>query len=109
MNSVNLIGVLASDPQGFGDNNAVVKTRIAVKREYRNSNGQYDTDFFQLVAFKNVGIFMLSYLKKGELVALNGKLTTSSWNDTNTGVTHTDTSIIVNSIERVIKKATTNQ
>lgn len=41
---------------------------IAVKRDYKNSVGQYDSDFIYINAWKNSAVYAARYLKKGDLV-----------------------------------------
>ena len=83
MNSVQLIGRLARDPevrysQG-GNNTCIARYTLAVRRRYKNANNEYDTDWINCVAFGKSGEFAEKYFKKGMLVAVNGWIQTGSY------------------------------
>ncbi len=53
--------------------------RIAVKREFKNFNGEYDTDFMKITLWEGVAINASQYLKKGDQVLVSGRVSTSKY------------------------------
>lgn len=58
---------------------SAVEFTIAVKRNYKNANGQYDSDFFNCVAFGKTAELISKYVKQGDLIAIDGKLQTRNY------------------------------
>jgi len=81
VNRVVLVGRLTRDPemkytpQGV----AVAQMGIAVDRFSKNDQGEYETDFFNVVAWRRSAEFAANYLTKGRLVSVDGRLQTRSW------------------------------
>jgi len=83
LNRVVLIGRLTKDPelrhtQG-SEPKAVANFSLAVDRNYKNSNGEKETDFFDIVAWRHRAEFVSNYFKKGQLVCVEGRLQRESW------------------------------
>lgn len=74
---------------------SVVSFRIAVDRKY--SKGEKQTDFFDVVAWKNQAEFICKYFRKGSLIALEGELQTRSY-QTKDGANRTVTEVIVKNV-----------
>ena len=72
---------------------SVVSFRIAVDRKY--SKGEKQTDFFDVVAWRNQAEFICRYFRKGSLIALEGELQTRSY-QTKDGANRTVTEVLVN-------------
>ncbi|MFI3132041.1 single-stranded DNA-binding protein [Mammaliicoccus sciuri] len=47
---------------------------IAVQREFKNSNDEYETDFISCIAFNETAEFINNYAKKGYLIGVEGDL-----------------------------------
>lgn len=47
---------------------------IAVQREFKNSNDEYETDFISCIAFNKTAEFLNNYAKKGYLIGVEGYL-----------------------------------
>ena len=81
VNRVVLVGRLTRDPetsytpQGV----AVAKMGIAVDSFSKDENGEYKTDFFNIVAWRRSAEFAQNHLTKGRLIAVDGRLQTRSW------------------------------
>ena len=72
MNKVFLVGRFASDPQQFVTTNGINQSRITIAcNDSWNKNESY---FFPCVAWQSTANFINTYLKKGDLVAVDGKL-----------------------------------
>ena len=77
MNKVYLIGNLTRDPEirTTGSGIAVCNFSIAVNRRFKNSQtGQAETDFFNIVAWRQLAELCSKYLAKGRKVAVFGAL-----------------------------------
>lgn len=83
MNSVNLIGRLTKniEIQYTTDNTAFTKFSIAVNRNFKNKNGEYEADFINCTAFKNNAEFLQKYFSKGQMVGISGCIRTRKWVD----------------------------
>lgn len=53
-----------------------VKNSLAIKNDYKNSNGEYDTEFVNIVVWGKSAEILVNYSSKGSLVAIEGRLTT---------------------------------
>ena len=81
MNIVALIGRVVADPEiKYTPNGIAVTTlRIAVDRRFKSQTGEKETDFFDVVAWRQSAEFAANYLTKGRLVAVEGRLQQRSW------------------------------
>ena len=105
MNNVTLIGRITKDVEiRYTQNqNACVMFTLAVNRDFRNPQGEYESDFISCVAWGNQADFMSRYVKKGYMLGINGRLQTRSY-QTNDGQTKVITEVIVNSVENLTPK-----
>ncbi len=58
----------------------VCSIRIAVDRDYKK-NGETETDFFDVVAWRATAEFICSYFSKGRMIAVEGRMQTRPWTD----------------------------
>ena len=83
MNEVQLVGRLARDPEvrySQGANpTAVGRYTLAVKRNFKNKDGDYDADFIPCVVFGVSAEFAQKYFRKGMLVGITGRIQTGSY------------------------------
>jgi single-strand DNA-binding protein len=82
LNKVILIGRLATDPElkYTPSGVAVTSFRIAVDRRMApNAAGEKETDFIDIVAWRQAAEFAANYLNKGRLVAVDGRLQIRNW------------------------------
>jgi single-strand DNA-binding protein len=82
LNKVILIGRLATDPElKYTPSGVAVTTfRIAVDRRMApNAAGEKETDFIDIVAWRQSAEFAANYLNKGRLVAVDGRLQIRNW------------------------------
>ena len=88
MNHCTMMGRLTRDPEvrhTKGDEpKTVVKFGLAVERDY-TIQGEKVADFFEIEAWQKTAEFVEKYLKKGQLIALEGKLRRSEWTKPETG------------------------
>ncbi len=76
MNRIVLVGRLTRDPEikYTSSGVAVANFSLAVDRPFRNAQGERDTDFINIVAWRKTAELCGQYLSKGRQVALEGML-----------------------------------
>ena len=76
MNKITLIGNLTHDPEVRSTPNGVTvcSFNIAVNRRFAGQDGQRQTDFFRINAWRQLGETCSRYLSKGRKVAVLGEL-----------------------------------
>lgn len=80
MNKVILMGRLTRDPDIRGEgNNLTARYSLAVDRRFKDSDGNYPTDFINIVVFGKGAEFAEKYLKKGTKVVVTGRIQTGSY------------------------------
>lgn len=82
LNRVVIAGRLVRDPDAktVGEN-TVANMRIAVDRDYLNSSGNRDSDFFDVVAWRGTAEFVTKYFSKGRNIIIDGRLQSRNWED----------------------------
>ena len=100
-NSVQLIGRLGKDPEvkTFGTKKKKVSFSIATSDSYKNQKGEKveDTQWHNIVMWDKLASIAEKYLKKGQEVAIEGKLVHRSYEDKN-GDKRYYTEVIVNEL-----------
>ena len=83
MNKVILIGNLTRDPEltETASGIAVCRFSIAVSRDYAGADGNRETDFFNITVWSKQAENCGKYLKKGNKVAVVGRLQNRSYDD----------------------------
>jgi len=76
LNRIVLIGRLVADPQlrYTQSGTAVANFRIAVDRPFSNQQGERETDFIDVVAWRKLAETIANNLNKGRLVGVDGRL-----------------------------------
>jgi single-strand DNA-binding protein len=76
INSVILVGRVATDPElKYTPSGIAVTTfRVACDRPFTNAQGVREADFIDVQAWRQAAEFAGTYLKKGRLVAVEGRL-----------------------------------
>ncbi len=84
-NKVQLIGNLGNDPEivTLESGKKLAKFSIATNESYKNNKGERvtDTQWHNVVAWGKTAEIIESFVTKGKEVAIEGKLTTRSWED----------------------------
>lgn len=106
MNSVQLVGNLARDPELRKTNSgiSVCTFTVACQRRFKNDNGQYDADFINCVAWRQTAEFVQKYFIKGNKIGLIGTLQTRSY-DAQDGSKRYVTEVVVDNVEFVAARA----
>ena len=84
MNQVVLMGRLTRDPElrHTGTGTAVASFTLAVDRGYASrDSGERQTDFIDIVAWRNTAEFVSKYFVKGQMAAVTGRLQIRDWTD----------------------------
>lgn len=78
LNQIVLVGRLTSDPQIEEVRNTKrIGITIAVPRAYKNADGEYDTDFIDVVLWNAIAENTAEYCRKGDLVGIKGRVQTT--------------------------------
>ncbi|HOK54983.1 MAG TPA: single-stranded DNA-binding protein, partial [Armatimonadota bacterium] len=81
LNQVVLIGRMGNDPElkYTPSGIAVASFRLAVNRNFKSQSGEQETDWIDIVTWRQSAEFAANYLGKGRLVAVEGRLQTRNW------------------------------
>lgn len=105
LNNVILIGRLTADPEvkEISKESKVARFTLAVGRRYKNSDGEYEADFIRCNAWNQLADLLSQYTKKGDQIAIEGELQTSSYVDEKE-VTRYVTDVRVNNVTFLANK-----
>ena len=84
MNQIVIMGRLTRDPELRHTPNgvAVASFSLAVDRGFAPKDGsERQTDFIDVVAWRNTAEFVSKYFTKGQMAAVTGRLQIRDWND----------------------------
>lgn len=70
---------------------------VAVDRNFKNQNGEYEADFITCVAWRQTAEFIGRYFGKGRMIALEGQLRSRTYEDKN-GTRHYVTEVFADSV-----------
>lgn len=85
LNNVVLMGRLVADPElrHTPTNLPVTTLTIAVDRRYVKQGAERETDFIDVVAWRNTAEFITRYFHKGSMIAITGSIQTRMYTDKN--------------------------
>jgi len=78
LNQIVIVGRLVRDPE-LRETEAgkkVTNITLAVPRSYKNTNGEYETDFIDCVLWTGIAENTSEYCKKGDLLGVKGRVQT---------------------------------
>jgi len=108
MNKIMLIGNLGRDPEMSytTSGTAVTKFSLAVSRQSKSPSGerQTETEWFNIVAWQRLAETCNSYLRKGNKVFIEGRLTQRKYTDRE-GNQRTSVEVIANDMEMLTPKS----
>jgi len=100
-NKVQLIGNLGNDPEiiNLESGKTLAKFAIATNESYKNAQGEKvaDTQWHNIVAWGKTAQIVEKYVTKGKEVAIEGKLTTRTWEDKD-GMKRYTTEVVCNEL-----------
>ena len=100
LNKAIIIGRLTKDPELKHTQSGVAVTNftVAVDRNFKNAQGEYDTDFIPVVVWRQQAEHCCKYLGKGRLVAVSGRIQVRSYDD-DQGVRRYVTEIVADEVQ----------
>lgn len=83
LNKIILMGRLARDPElkRTTSGTAVTSFSLACDRDFKSRSGDKETDFIEVVAWKNTAEFVSKYFSKGRMAVVDGRLQIRDWTD----------------------------
>ena len=83
LNKIILMGRLTRDPElrKTGNGTAVTSFTLAVDRDYKPQDGERETDFIDVVAWRGTAEFVSKYFTKGRMAVVEGRLQVRDWTD----------------------------
>ena len=77
------MGRMVKDPElrHTRSGTAVASFTLAVDRDRKDQNGEKETDFIEVVAWRNTAEFVSKYFTKGSVAVASGRLQIRSWTD----------------------------
>ena len=83
LNHIVLMGRLTRDPElrRTGSGVAVASFTLAVDRDYAVQGAEKETDFVDIVAWRNTAEFVSKYFTKGRMAVVSGRLQIRNWQD----------------------------
>src|SRR5205085_11774493 len=110
LNKIMLIGNLGRDPelQVTSDGTPVTKFSLAVSRSYNSSTGERkeETEWFNIVAWRNLAERCEKYLHKGSKVYIEGRITQRKYTDRD-GIQRTAVDVNASEMEILTPKSAT--
>lgn len=110
MNKVILSGYLTKDPELRRTTNgtAVASACVAVRRTVKEQDGNYGTDFINLVVWSSQAEFLNNYCKKGDMVELVGRWQTRTY-QANDGSNRIVNECVVESLQKISRSKDNEQ
>ena len=87
LNKIILMGRLTRDPElrRTQSGTAVTSFSLAVDRDFKSQGGDKETDFIDVVAWRNTAEFVSKYFTKGRMAVVEGRLQIRDWTDRDGG------------------------
>ena len=87
LNEIILMGRLTRDPElrHTQSGTKVASFALAVDRDYKDANGEKETDFIDIVAWRATAEFVSKYFTKGRMAVVKGRLQIRDWTDKDGG------------------------
>jgi single-strand DNA-binding protein len=102
VNKVILLGNLGKDPEikFLPSGQAVANFSIATNERFKDKSGEWQdrSEWHNITAYGRTAEIVRDYVKKGNKIFIEGRLTTRSWDDKDTGKKVYRTEIIVNDL-----------
>ena len=100
INRVVLLGNLTKDPQYFKTQSGIsyVRFTLAVNKKYGDKE---ETSFISCIAWRGAADYLNQYAKKGSMVAVEGHISTGSYDDKTTGKKVYTTDVTADSVRLI--------
>ena len=85
INRVVLVGRITRDPETQQTNTGIpyVRFSLAVNRPFKDQNCERQADFINCIAWRQQADFLQKFVKKGNQLAIEGRIQTNSYVDAN--------------------------
>ena len=85
LNNAVIMGRLVADPElrTTGNGNSVTTFTVAVDRRFVRQGEERQTDFIDIVAWRQTADFVCRYFRKGSMIAVQGSIQTRMYEDKN--------------------------
>jgi len=95
VNNVILVGRLTGNPEisVIEDSKKVTTIILAVNRNFKNSDGIYETDFIRCILWNSIASNTTEYCRAGDVIGIKGRLQSSKYEDEN-GKSHYITDVV---------------
>lgn len=109
MNKIIITGNLCKDIElrYTNSNIAVLQNTVAVKNDFKNANGECDSEFINIVVWRQTAEFLKKYADKGSKVLVEGRLTNRSY-DKQDGTKGYITEVVAEKVELLDAKKKEN-
>lgn len=76
LNHVVLVGRLVKTPEVYKTESgkSIASIVLAVTKPFKNINGEYESDFIECTLWQNIAETTATYVKKGDLIGIKGRL-----------------------------------
>lgn len=83
LNRIIIMGRFVRDPElrSTSTGTPVASFTIACDRDFKNNDGEKDTDFIDIVAWRKTAEFVSKYFAKGRMAVVEGRLQIREWKD----------------------------
>lgn len=83
LNRIIVMGRMTRDPELRRTNSgtAVASFTVAVDRDFKSLSGEKETDFIDVVVWRNTAEFVSKYFSKGRMAVVEGRLQIRDWTD----------------------------
>ena len=110
MNNVSLVGRLTKDVElkYTGSQTAVATGTLAVNRQFKSANGEKETDFINIVAWRKTAEILSNYASKGSQIGITGRIQTRNY-EGNDGKRVYVTEVVAESVALLDSKSNNQQ
>ena len=99
VNKAIIVGYLVKDPEAY---EKVTKFTLAVTRDFKNQEGNYESDFIRCVAFGQTAENIKKYCQKGDILGVDGQITINKYEKD--GKMQYNAEIMANKVRFISKK-----
>jgi single-strand DNA-binding protein len=106
INKTILVGRITKDPEvkTTQANISVCRFTLAVNRQFTDASGERQADFITCVAWRKTADLLGSYIKKGALLGIEGRIQTGQY-DAEDGTTRYTTEVVCDSVQFLESKS----
>ncbi len=96
MNQFNATGRLTKDIElrQTQNGNTVMQNTIAVRRDFKSANGEYESDFINIVVYGQTAQYLAQYACKGALIEVVGRWQHRSYQDNQGNTKYVDECVV---------------